>query len=448
MKSASSSPSNLRLPRGLRRFRFLKGEADRGRTDPRLEEYSVRTRVPEVAAGWRALPLPRLVAPLVYAFQRIRYARAGRIAMLTLFLAPFLVVANLIEAGLEEVRHQVVKVREQMETFVERKDTTILVLGTDDVPERGAHRAPGRSDTMILVNIQFNTKKIRALSVPRDTFVMVDYGRGLRGDKIAHAFRRGKVGWKTSKAAVERLTRLGIDHYATIDYGLFREFIDAIGGVYVEIDKAMHYDDDAGNLHIHFDPGPLVLNGQKALEYVRFRKDGQGDMGRIERQQKFLRAVVQKLLNIEAWRNLLRSATIQRILSHLDTDFEVSQIPALAMQFRDASPKDFEARVIPGVHALRRTRWTGDRRLSYFFADRGQVDETLDGWFLSAPRAPPTTAEAEALAVDLVAEAGVKDLNEATTGPEVGDVEDLEGDDPEAGETPSAGQGRGASPGG
>jgi LCP family protein required for cell wall assembly len=342
----------------------------------------------------------------------MRYARAGRIALLTPVLGVILVLANLIEAGLDEVKHQVEKVQEQHQVMVQRKDTTILVLGTDDVPNKGHRKTPGRSDTMLLVNIQYSRKKIRVLSIPRDTFVMVDYGRGLRGDKIAHAFRRGKIGWLSSKQAVERLTRLKVDNYVTVDYGLFREFIDAIGGVHMSIEKAMNYEDRAGGLFIHFDPGEYVLNGQKALEYVRFRKDGRGDIGRIRRQQKFIQAVAKKLLHLEAWNSLLRSETIQRIFRHLDTDLEVSQIPALAYQFRGASPSDISARVLPGEHALRRTRWTGTHKLSYFFLDYDTVDSFLDEWFLSAPRPPLSKEQKAALIHDKVAAAGVMSMEE------------------------------------
>jgi LCP family protein required for cell wall assembly len=399
---------DVRLPGGLRRFRHFRGSASERHRRPSLEEFSVRRRVPRVTQGWRALRLPALVAPLVYLFQRARYARAGKIALTTVALAPLLVVAGWIEAGIDVVQQQVRRVREQHETFVANRDTTVLVLGTDDVPTKASRRLAGRSDTMILLNIQFEEKRIRAVSVPRDTFVMVDYGDGLRGDKIAHVYRRGEVGWKSSKAAVERLTRMKIDHYATVDYGLFREFVDAIGGVHIDIEKRMFYEDRAGGLYIDFQPGEIVLDGQKALEYVRFRKDGKGDIGRIERQQKFIRAVVAQLLGMEAWRGLFRTEKLQRILSHLQTDFEVSQIPPLAYQFRDvAAPTAFEAQVLPGRHALRETKWSAGRPLSYFFVDRAHLDQILDTWFLSQARPAPTEAEAAMSAFDAVAEAGV-----------------------------------------
>lgn len=411
---------NLTIPPGLRRFRFRRRAGPPGRDPGYLRSFSVRDHVQEVQQGWQALRQPWWIAPFVFSFQRLRYARAGRIALLTPCLAALLVVGNLLEASIQEVkvryeqvREQVEKVQEHHQEFVQLEDVTVLVLGTDDVPTRSSRKAPGRSDTMMLVNVQYADQKIRVLSIPRDTFVMVDYGQGIRGDKIAHAFRRGKVGWLSSKQAVERLTRLPIDHYVIVDYGLFREFIDTLGGIFMKIEKPMHYEDKAGGLSIHFEPGEIVLNGQKALEYVRFRKDGHGDLGRIRRQQKFVRAVARKLLHPATWDALIRKDGIPRILQHLATDIEVAQIPALAYQFRGASPESVAAKVMPGRHAFRQTRWSGSRKLSYFFVDPERLDKVLDEWFLSAPRPPPTEAEQEVLDYDRVAAEGVISLEEA-----------------------------------
>ena len=78
-----------------------------------------------------------------------------------------------------------------------------------------------------------------------------------------------------------------IHYYAQLDYGGFKKMIDLLGGVPVIVDEPMHYDDNWGKLHIHFEPGKHFLNGQKALEYVRYRGLS-GDFGRVLRQQEFL----------------------------------------------------------------------------------------------------------------------------------------------------------------
>jgi anionic cell wall polymer biosynthesis LytR-Cps2A-Psr (LCP) family protein len=65
-----------------------------------------------------------------------------------------------------------------------------------------------------------------------------------------------------------------------VDYALFCKAIDAVGGIEIEVEEPMHYDDSAGNLHIHFEPGRYLFNGQKALEYIRYRGNA-GDTGRI-----------------------------------------------------------------------------------------------------------------------------------------------------------------------
>lgn len=364
---------------------------------PRLDRFSLRARTPEVTQGWRALDLPWFLAPFVYAFRRAWRSRTARILVIAAALTPCLVLATIVGAGFDEAQRMVRAHRKETKAFESRGDTTVLVLGTDDVPGEGRDTAPGRSDTLMLVNIQYNAQRLRLMSIPRDTFVMVDYGRGPRGDKIAHAYRRGGI--QKSLEAVRRLTRLKIDHYVTIDYGLFRSFIDRIGGVPVEIEKRMHYEDKAGGLYIDFQPGFHILDGQKSLEYVRFRKDGLGDIGRIARQQKFLKAAVTKVLDPRVLKGLVTREALTELMAHLDTNFQPSQVLPLAMRFFDASADVFEARVFPGEHHYRKTAWTGSKALSYFFVDWEEADGILDTWFASEARVEPSeeaAAEREA----------------------------------------------------
>ncbi len=381
-----------RLPAAVPpRLRSLAGSVARPEARPPLDRFSIRSRVADLRSGWRAVEGPRILAPFHYALWRLRYARITRIALLALLLTPLVVVGTLVVAGIDSVQQLVVATREQHREMQHRADTVILVLGTDDVPGGTGLGLAGRSDTMLVVNVQYNQQRIRVLSIPRDTFVMVEYeaGKPARGDKIAHAFRRG--GLARSLAAVKRLTRLPIHHYVAIDYGLFRSFIDRIGGVPVEIESRMFYEDKAGGLKIDFQPGFSLLDGQRALEYVRFRKDGHGDLGRIVRQQKFMRAVVEKLLDPRVLSGLLTEDTIKEFLRHLDTDMVPAQLLPLLVQFRSAQPSAFEAEVLPGSHQLRKTPWSGSRPLSYFFPDLAATDRKIDEWLLSAPRGEPTS---------------------------------------------------------
>lgn len=173
----------------------------------------------------------------------------------------------------------------------------ILVMGVD-IGTLGSNckNNPKRTDTMILIHYDKNKKEADAISIPRDTLIKL---KG-RNAKINAAHAVGGV--RGAIDAVENLLDVGIDYYGKINYEGFREIIDAIGGVDVDIKNNMDYDDEAQNLHIHFKKGEKVhLDGKKAEEFFRWRKnnDGSGlpsgDLGRIDNQHIFISKVVEKV---------------------------------------------------------------------------------------------------------------------------------------------------------
>lgn len=152
-----------------------------------------------------------------------------------------------------------------------------------------------RTDTIMLINYNKKSKAIQMISIPRDTLVEENNSKY----KINAAFIKG--GDSKVKSVIENLLSLNINYIVKIDYKAFRDFIDSIGGIDMDIERDMIYDDDGQNLHINFKGGTTVhLNGQKAEEFFRWRKnnDGSGfatgDLGRIENQHKFIQKVVNK----------------------------------------------------------------------------------------------------------------------------------------------------------
>lgn len=171
----------------------------------------------------------------------------------------------------------------------------ILILGVD-VGTVGSKNSPKRSDTMVVFHYDPNTCEAAMISIPRDTKVTI---RG-NSEKINAANAFG--GTELAIASVEKLLDIDINYYLEIDYEGFRKLIDAIGGIDTVIPYNMDYDDDYQNLHIHFKRGQKVhLDGKKAEEFVRWRKnnDGtgyaEGDLGRIQTQQDFIVKVLEKL---------------------------------------------------------------------------------------------------------------------------------------------------------
>lgn len=152
-----------------------------------------------------------------------------------------------------------------------------------------------RTDTILVAQYNPKDKSLKIISIPRDTKIKIDG----KNAKINSAVPMG--GAKYLVNAVQSMLGIKVNYYMQVDYAAFRSIIDAIGGVDVNITNKMDYDDPAQNLHIHFNPGKQHLNGQKAEEFFRWRKnnDGtglaEGDLGRIKIQHDFMQAVMEKL---------------------------------------------------------------------------------------------------------------------------------------------------------
>ena len=150
----------------------------------------------------------------------------------------------------------------------------VLVVGTDEV------EGTRRSDAISVIHINQEQAKVRALSIPRDTRVTID---GIGVSKINHAYAYGGVNL-LSKTVSDFLS-IPIHNHIVINSKGIKTLIDEIGGITINVESPMQYDDFAGNLHINFKAGKTHLNGEDLLKYVRFRNDSEGDIGRIERQQ-------------------------------------------------------------------------------------------------------------------------------------------------------------------
>ena len=159
----------------------------------------------------------------------------------------------------------------------------ILIMGEDDV------EGSRRSDTILLATVDVDDKNVRVLSLPRDTGVSIP-GHGTQ--KLNHAFAFG--GPVLMKETIEKYLNIPILYYLVIDYDSFPALVDTMGGVEIDVQKKMRYVDRAGKLDINIQPGLQVMDGKQALHFVRFRKDALGDIGRVQRQQQFIKAIIKK----------------------------------------------------------------------------------------------------------------------------------------------------------
>lgn len=173
------------------------------------------------------------------------------------------------------------------------KPFTFLFLGCDIAGFNG------NTDSIMLIHVQPDNGRIAVMSIPRDTRVKIP-GHGYQ--KLNAANSIGGPGLTTK--LVEEITGAKVDFYALVDYKGFKDVIDALGGVYIDVERNMYYVDPYQNLRINLKKGYQHLNGEQAMQYVRFRSDALGDISRVQRQQKFFRALLEQVSKPEAYANL------------------------------------------------------------------------------------------------------------------------------------------------
>ena len=224
------------------------------------------------------------------------------------------------------------------------KYINILLLGIDngDLENPGS---PQRTDTMMVVSISKEEGTIHLLSIPRDTKVTIPGHKG--SDKIAHAFFYG--GTDLAKRTVEDLLQLPIHHFMVIDWQAFIKTIDQLGGVDLYVENNMHYEDPYANLEIHLSKGYQHLDGSQAGQYVRFRSDELGDIGRVQRQQRFLKAFTEQTLQVSTLLKL--PAFLRTYEQYVTTDITGYEMVKLANQLKTFRTGNLYTEMLPGNFA-------------------------------------------------------------------------------------------------
>ena len=211
----------------------------------------------------------------------------------------------------------------------------ILIVGCDEIENYG------RADTIVFLSISPKTKDALILSIPRDTRVEIPE-RGM--DKINHAYAFG--GKKLISETVSLFLDMPIHFYAIADFIGFVNIIDELGGVEIDVEKEMHYVDKAGGVEINLSPGKQILNGEKSLQYIRFRQDKLGDLGRIKRQQKLALAVIEKMMNFDSIAKIPQIS--EGVNEYIETDIKVQDAIALANLFKGTNQEKFNVETVQG----------------------------------------------------------------------------------------------------
>ncbi|MCS7300245.1 MAG: LCP family protein [Fimbriimonadales bacterium] len=226
--------------------------------------------------------------------------------------------------------------------FPGKKKITILMVGADENRDNRKRviNTMARTDTIVVAQVDFVNRRIHALSIPRDTLVRIPR-HGWGKINSAHALGGPRLLVETVSTL---LGNLQIDEVVIVSYRAFEEAIDALGGVTIEVEKRMRYHDNWGDLHVDLEPGVQHLNGKQALGYVRYRHTD-SDFHRIERQQKFMRALKARLQDPRAW--MRAPHALAAALRHTRTTMEFEQILALALFARQLNDEQIRTETLP-----------------------------------------------------------------------------------------------------
>ncbi len=274
------------------------------------------------------------------------------------------------------------------------RPVNILLLGTkvlapdlgdwETVDAEGYHAQvnslEGRTDVMLLLRFDPQQRTLTVLSIPRDTYAQI---RGRGQDKLNAANVYGGASL-TARSVTDVLGGVPVDRYVRVNIQGVERLIDALGGVTMDVPTPMRYQDDSQRLYINLNAGEQHLDGAKAVQFLRFRQDAHGDIGRIQRQQMFMRALKDQALTPQT---LLRLPDIISVIrSHLDTNLSVQELAALANFATNLDRNQLQMLMLPG-------EFNGaEVEVSYWLPSYRQIDQLVAQYFDGDTGAAPAVS--------------------------------------------------------
>ena len=235
------------------------------------------------------------------------------------------------------------KQRNALEVPFAPRRQNILLLGIDSNGAGTDMWEGTRSDTIMVFNLDPKTHTVKAISIPRDSKVYLPDNKGIQKINSAHALG----GINLVKKTLKETFGIKIDKYIIVHDEAIEKIVDILGGIPVYVEKKMYYNDNAGHLHIDLEKGYNVLNGKQAVGYLRYRKDGLGDIGRTQRQQWFMKSLSETLRSPQVFTKIPEVLSVANKNIKTDMSFyELSQYAALA---RSIDNNKIEIATLPGA---------------------------------------------------------------------------------------------------
>jgi LCP family protein required for cell wall assembly len=260
----------------------------------------------------------------------------------------------------------------------------VKVLTTDlDAPPPGSEQLgyealvnslEGLSDTMLMVRFDPKGHKLVVLSLPRDTRTYVE---GVGATKLNEANYVGGPAL-AAQATSELLGHVSVDRYIRINVQGIEKLVDALGGVTLYVPQDMQYEDNSQHLYINLKKGEQHLNGAQALQFLRFRYDNFGDIGRVQRQQMLMRALMEQALNPATIARLPQILSV--IQTNLDTNLSVEELMALVGFAGQSDRPTVQMLMVPG-----RFSSAEEYEASYWLPDHRKLNEMVARYFGGSP---------------------------------------------------------------
>lgn len=242
------------------------------------------------------------------------------------------------------------------QAFTNSNRVNVIVVGVND----------GLTDTIMLASWDMDTNNVDVISVPRDTYYERKGYNSAAQKKINAAYGANGI-ISTANAVSDVLEGIPINYYAVVDYEAVENIVDGIGGIPITIEKAMVYSDptDDPPLYINIPAGEQVLDGEHAVQYLRYRKGYRdGDIGRVRAQQEFVKIAFKQALD----HGVVDSAKL--VFKNVESDLTVGAATKFALKAVGLTSDSIKTYTLPGEG-----RYIGD--VSYFLQDEAATDEML-----------------------------------------------------------------------
>ncbi|MBW6468499.1 MAG: LCP family protein [Coriobacteriia bacterium] len=373
-----------------------------GKHDRRSSVGGSRTRHRDIgrSPGPRVESAPAIRGHRQQRRRRAKHALAGAAIVIGVLLVAGIAWGFFFLRGIEGRMQQSVKadssVGEALTAKQPEEPFNLLLLGSD---ARSTDEA-ARADTIIVARIDPSEKRVWMISVPRDTRVEIP-GHGVSKVNAATALGGPALMIDT----VEDYLGMPVHHYMEVDFSGFQGIVDAMGGIYIDVD--VEIDDPKAASHSpgrrarYIAPGYQLLDGEHALTYVRSRDFPDSDFTRMRHQQNFFKALASQSMR---WGNLLKMPKIASEFSKLvGTDMSVSNVLGLAQVLRNVEKEQIQTATLPG-------EW----RSPYVVVDEEMksylVSQMLAGGSIEETSVPEPARAAEEISVTVRNGAGVSGI--------------------------------------